>query len=556
LVEISLARAEAVKNTKSAAEESKASMLTKIKSLPIGVKIALLIFCLITILLVIFGVVAVVIAERVVEHEINQQGLRLLTMLNRSVLKECEGGVPLVFKKPESMAQDEWEYKRYKSRVEWCHTLKSVAGSEYGKDVVNIVISNDVLEGKTHQISANFNENFSFVVSGVIKKAGREGIKIVDGIYETKTQRISARRFSAPISFGKDMFGIAEIYLSLEKIAKTKMALISNIILIGAIALIVGTLLSIFLGRFISRPIKQLAKDMEIVSAGNLDHLSNIYTLDEVGRLASTFNKMTSALKVAREIEILQKTKEKELEIAAQIQMRILPQQNPDIKGFDFFSYYEPCLEVGGDLYDFIPIDDSRCGVFVADVSGKGVPAAIIGSMFKGFIRSEAEGKKGLSTSSTLISMNNFLCQQLPKGVFVTALYVIINPQDNTILISSAGHNPMLVYRHSTGEVECVNPSGIALGIFAGKFFDDRMAEESLILEPGDRVIMYTDGLTEMMNKEEEMFGLQRLIDFVKEAPAQSSEDFVLSLITQLERFRGEEELQDDITIVTFRVSG
>jgi len=251
--------------------------------------------------------------------------------------------------------------------------------------------------------------------------------------------------------------------------------------------------------------------------------------------------------------DVERKMLEHELAIAEELQANLLPRKVPQIPGYDVSAYYRPSREVGGDYYDFIEIDENRSGLIVADVSGKGVPGSLVMAMARAFIRMEAERSRNPSTADTLARANKMLARDMRKGMFVTAIYGILDRTNHQIRVSSAGHNPMILWRSRSEEIVLVNPKGIALGLDKGPVFDRSISEEIIQLEPGDRVVFYTDGAVEAMNSKREEFGDRPFQDLVKKLAKVDSNQFLNLLVKAIDEHQGSAPQHDDMTIVTFR---
>jgi sigma-B regulation protein RsbU (phosphoserine phosphatase) len=315
----------------------------------------------------------------------------------------------------------------------------------------------------------------------------------------------------------------------------------------------VATGVAFWISTLITEPIKALMRDMQEVSSGNLEHQTVPRSKDEVGLLAATFNRMTHALRAAHMQELEAKALEHDLEIASEIQSNLVPKRMLKIPGYDVSAYYRPSKEVGGDYYDFITIDDDNEGIIVADVSGKGVPGSLVMSMARAFIRMEAERSRNVSPADTLVRANRMLAQDIKKGMFVTALYCILNKKTNEVRVASAGHNPLVVWRAAAGRIERVNPNGIALGFDKGPVFERTIKEERIVLGHGDRIVAYTDGVVEAMNARNQEFGEERFHALIRELAGRDSNQLLNLIVRALDEHRGNAAQSDDITIVTLR---
>lgn len=298
-------------------------------------------------------------------------------------------------------------------------------------------------------------------------------------------------------------------------------------------------------------PLRRLAADMHALADGDLTRRSAITGSDEVGLVAQSFNAMAERLRLARLNEKEASRLESDLAVARQIQNNLLPAQTPQIRGLDVFTSYRSAREIGGDYYDFLPVDNRHMGIIVADASGKSIPAALVMSSTRAVLRFVAPG--ATSAAETLSRVNAILSVDIPRGMFVTACYAILDPLDSSMMVASAGHNPLLVSR-GDDTVELVNPGGIALGFDQGPIFQRSIREQRVKLRTGDRVLIYTDGVVECKNPQNEEYSDRRLREFLRRNRNLSSYDFVGALVADLDRHRGAAEVSDDTTIVTFKV--
>lgn len=348
--------------------------------------------------------------------------------------------------------------------------------------------------------------------------------------------------------------GIVRLYLSAVKIEQVKGQLFTAMLIPLLISVLLGIGIAVFIAARVTKPIQLLLADINVVSGGDLEHQTMAHSKDEIGVLAKAFDRMTKGLKEAHRIELEQKATEHEMSIAAEIQSNLLPKKIPKYPGYDISAYYRPSKEVGGDMYDFIPIDQENLGILVADVSGKGVPGSMIMTMARSLLR--MEGERNLSTAATLVKTNRILARDIRRGMFVTCMYMILNVRQKTLLISSAGHNPLVVFRKNTGQIELVNPNGIALGFDKGPIFERTVKEQRIQLYTGDRFCAYTDGVPEAMSPEDEEFGDDRFYALCKTLAGLDSNQFVNRIVKELDDHKQNREQHDDITIVTARLQG
>jgi serine phosphatase RsbU (regulator of sigma subunit) len=239
-------------------------------------------------------------------------------------------------------------------------------------------------------------------------------------------------------------------------------------------------------------------------------------------------------------------TIQKELETARQIQMSILPSSIPQLEGLDIAARYIPMTSVAGDFYDFIVVDEKHLGILVADVSGHGMPAALIASMLK--IALAAEMAHAADPAQVLSGLNQTLCGKFQHH-FVTAAYLFVDMLKGTLTYAGAGHPPLLLWGKSSDGVRDVEENGLFLGKFPWATYTSR----ELPLKPGDWCLLYTDGIPETANPAAVEFGTDRFKQVLETDESTSADQFADRLLEELSRWsaRGPaEDLDDDITIV------
>lgn len=281
------------------------------------------------------------------------------------------------------------------------------------------------------------------------------------------------------------------------------------------------------------------------------------FTYEDERRLLLFANQAAVAIANARQYEELQRLHQEQIEkermdrelgMAREVQASLLPEHCPLIRGWDAAAYWHPALEIAGDFYDFIHLGDSRWALVVGDVADKGVPAALVMSLTRSLFHAFAG--MGMEPSEVLRRVNGEILENSRSGMFVTALYAILNGRSNTLEIFNAGHHPALVHRHRARRVEAVRMGGIALGIVEEPTFEGK----TLRLSKGDRIFLYTDGVTDARNTEDEEFGLDRLVEFVRKAPKGSSQRALDALHETVETFaRGTAQFDDFTYIVLTR---
>jgi len=236
----------------------------------------------------------------------------------------------------------------------------------------------------------------------------------------------------------------------------------------------------------------------------------------------------------------------RDLQIARDIQQRLLPEKCPEVEGFEIAAVGSAATEVGGDYYDFFWIDDTHLGFVVADVSGKGVHAALIAAMIRSIFRTQARGNTDVRSS--LAQANGFIGDDLRSDMFVTCIYGILDTEKSTFEWGRAGHEPLIV-AHASGETDVFSPNGFALGVVPSADFDELLEVETIHLKSGDRILIFTDGLTEAMNSDEEEFGMQRILDIMQNSQ-QNGVDNIQMMEREVAAHVGDAAQSDDLTIV------
>ena len=329
-------------------------------------------------------------------------------------------------------------------------------------------------------------------------------------------------------------------------------------IVLAVIGLALLSVAVIFISRTITRPLRAMAKATEDIAKGNLDNpLPLVTSRDEVGKMAEGFMAMQKSLKEyirkLTETTAAKERMESELSIAREIQKSILPKifpPFPDHPEFDLYAVIEPAREVGGDFYDFFQIDPTHLCFVIADVSGKGVPASLFMAVTKTLIKSTA--RAGITPAEILTQVNEELASGNDAVMFVTLFCGILDTETGEIHYANAGHNPPLLI-DAQGKVAYLKKSGaLVLGVMEGICY----RVESLRLEAGESLFMYTDGVTEAMNSREELFSEERLEKELSLNVRRPIRELIAALMQGIKDFSGEALQSDDITMMVLQYKG
>jgi sigma-B regulation protein RsbU (phosphoserine phosphatase) len=275
------------------------------------------------------------------------------------------------------------------------------------------------------------------------------------------------------------------------------------------------------------------------------------YDHDDLELLEAFASLAAISLERARQHEeILEKRRlEEELSIAKRIQKTFLPQKRPQLPGFDISGVNIPSEEVGGDYYDFIPITESQIGIVIADVSGKGIPAALImASVRAGLI---AEIRNNYAIRSIMAKVNNLLFESTASDIYVTAVYGVLDPKNRIFTFSNAGHNAPIL-RRADGEMKYLIEGGMALGMFENSKYEER----PLGLSPGEIIVFYTDGVTEAKNDDQEEFGTRRLRRVIDDSHQLGARQIREDIYEAVKKFTGVSHQEDDLTMIVLKVRG
>jgi sigma-B regulation protein RsbU (phosphoserine phosphatase) len=236
-----------------------------------------------------------------------------------------------------------------------------------------------------------------------------------------------------------------------------------------------------------------------------------------------------------------------ELEMARQIQLSILPHSIPQLRGLEIVARYSPMTSVAGDFYDFIQIDDRHIGILIADVSGHGLPSALIASMIQVALAGQAQ--QASEPAKVLSGLNRALSGKFSMN-FVTAAYVYVDLEKKLLRYAGAGHPPVLQWRNSTGKTSKIMENGIVLGMID----EAEYTAVEIPLEPGDRHVLYTDGIPEAANANKEQFGFERFMRYIEDHHATPANQFADDFCAEIAAYSNQSVSgqQDDITLLLF----
>ena len=324
-------------------------------------------------------------------------------------------------------------------------------------------------------------------------------------------------------------------------------------VLIEVMALFVG----LALAKSITGSVHELFAGTERVRHGDFTHKIAVTAQDQLGELANSFNSMTASIEDLLIEQAEKKRLEEELRIAREIQMSLLPQGPFLMTGLSIAAVCVPAREVGGDYYDFFPLDDYRLGVLIADVSGKGTSAALYMAELKGLVLSLSQIHT--SPRDLMMSANRILANNLDARSFITMTYAVIDVRAKTMTYARAGHTPLLhvpARGDGNGRARVLTPDGLVLGLKldSGEMFDRLLEEQTIPLCADDLYLFFTDGISEAMNIADDCFGETRLGAILEEHAHLPCEELRERVLRDVAAFVGDAPQHDDMTMILLKV--
>jgi phosphoserine phosphatase RsbU/P len=324
-------------------------------------------------------------------------------------------------------------------------------------------------------------------------------------------------------------------------------------IFIEAMALFAG----LALAKSITGSVHELFAGTERVRHGDFTHKIAVKAQDQLGELAQSFNSMTASIEDLLREQAEKKRLEEELRIAREIQMSLLPQGPLEVPGLSINAVCVPAREVGGDYYDFLPLDEDRLGLLIADVSGKGTSAALYMAELKGLVLSLS--RIHTSPRELLMAANNIIANNLDSRSFITMTYAVVDLRKRTMTYARAGHTPLMyVPCGVTGarHTRVLVPDGLVLGLKLddGTLFDRLLEEETISLATGDLCVFFTDGISEAMNAADDCFGEARLGRILEDHAGMPPDELRERVLREVAAFVGDAPQHDDMTMILLKV--
>lgn len=273
---------------------------------------------------------------------------------------------------------------------------------------------------------------------------------------------------------------------------------------------------------------------------------TGIFTQADLELLTAIASSAAIAIENARlyQVAVEKGRMERELQMAREVQLSLLPRETPQVPGWEFAARWQPAREVAGDYYDFIPLEQGQLGLVIADVSDKGMPAALFMACTRSMVR--ASVGRAPSPADGIAHANRLICADATSGMFVTMFYALLDPATGEITYVNAGHNPPLLYRADQDQLTELTRTGMALGVIADSPFEQR----TLHLSPGEFILLYTDGVTDATDPHLQDFGMERLRRVILDHRRGRAVDIMTALMQAIEAFASATAPFDDIALV------
>lgn len=305
------------------------------------------------------------------------------------------------------------------------------------------------------------------------------------------------------------------------------------------------SVMSLGLRSILCAPLRVKQRVLGAIYVDNRLH-AGIFTPEDLELLNAIASSAATAIENARlyQVAVEKGRMERELSMARRVQSGLIPEKVPEVEGWQFATSWLPAREVAGDFYDFVPLDSGRMGLLIADVTDKGMGAALFMALTRSMLR--ASLVDSIIPSEAITKANRLICMNSTSPVPVTVFYGRVDPESGEIIYVNAGHNPPLLYRRASGALEILHRTGMVLGLDESV----ELEQSSVHLQRGDVLVLYTDGVTDALNSAEEAFGEDRLRESIHANGAGSAKKVAHGLLQALQEFIQGAEPFDDITLL------
>lgn len=367
---------------------------------------------------------------------------------------------------------------------------------------------------------------------------------------------LDGRTEKAEIYEGQNADGSQVVHLLVpDDSGRSGRGLLDLILGITAGVIAVGAVVSMIVASTVASPIDALVDDVRQIARGNFMHRTHVKIGGEVRALAREIDKMAASLKDAQDAELDLMAKEREMEVADEVRESLLPEGTPQVEGYDLMALQVGCPSPGGDFYDVVEYADGRIGLLVCEVSGSGIPGALIGATARAYLTSLLP--RSSDTAEGMKVINRHLAKGVRRGMYVTALYALIEPASGQVEVACAGHRvPLLHFVAESRQLKTHQPEGIALGFDKGPVFDRALKTETVTLEPGDRLVLSNTGPLQVQDADGRELGEKSFYRLAMKKAFGSSEELLGTIDGALDVFAGDEEFPHDISVITIRRNG
>ncbi len=319
--------------------------------------------------------------------------------------------------------------------------------------------------------------------------------------------------------------------------------------------ILVGALVAYFVGNAVARPLEVIVDDIAQISRGDLRHRTRVRAGGEIMLLAKSIDRMAGDLEASQDAQIELSKRERELALASEVREALIPESTPTVAGYDLGALHVESPTPGGDFYEVLQLDGGKVGLLVCEVSGRGIPGAMIGAIARSYLRLELS--RGGDIAAALQRVNRELARDVRRGMYVTALYVLIDPVEGRATVACAGHKlPLVRFAASEKSIRLVQPEGIALGFDKGPVFDRTLQVVHVALEPGDRLLLANTGPVRVVDAAGAEIGEKSFYKLVLKNASLPTAALLGKLESDLRNHAGETAFPSDISILSIaRVS-
>jgi len=372
--------------------------------------------------------------------------------------------------------------------------------------------------------------------------------EIRSGFYAVTQDVDPARFFYHPIKDKDDRVVGKAVVIFSERRIREDLASLQNSIILFCVFGVLGTgVVAFATSKIFTRPLGHLLKDIRSVADGNLEHRTRVRSNDEIGSVASAFDNMTRNLAAAELMRVDLADKEHQVNLAQEVQERLFPETLPEVPGLSLDAKNRLAGDLSADFFDALRLEDGRVALIVMTASGRGVPAAIVLSMARSLFR--GNGIREASPGAALSTINRLLSPDLRRGMYVSALYAIVDPSTGDGTLASAGHRvPALQFISQSGGLRKLQADGIAIGLDKGPVFDRSITETPFSLSEGDRLVLATEGAFLLEDSDGDALGEDAFMRVV--LACCKKQVGVAGILSTLETKLGAQPGEHDVTVV------